>query len=115
MTSKQWMSVVALLAIAECFSLQGNWSLVSTARVAAVGPPITLEISDYVFMNQSILQKLAFRGCSQMLLQSEFSENHIFINPSSYYSEPLPGLDCLTLPSNPLDAIFQGLYSVFYF
>lgn len=80
-----------------------------------MGPPVTLEISDYIFMNQSILQKLNFKGCNQMLLQSEFTENQIFINPSSYYSSPLTGLDCSQLKVNPLDVLFQGLANVFYF
>lgn len=65
--------LLALITTTHSFTVQGNWSLIPTPALNLTGPPITLSISDFVFMNQSILQKLAFSGCELMLLQSQFS------------------------------------------
>ena len=50
-----------------------------------------------------------------MLLQSQFSENQVFINPSSYRTQPVPGKSCQNIQNNPLNTIFSSLSRVFYF
>lgn len=50
-----------------------------------------------------------------MLLQSQFNENQVFINPSSYLTEAIATRSCEGEANNPLDTIYAGLARVFYF
>lgn len=50
-----------------------------------------------------------------MLLQANIENNLIFINTNSHRSQPLAGSNCSARESNPNDAIFIILSSVFYF
>jgi hypothetical protein len=37
-----WATFLYLLIITTCFTLQGNWSLISNPKVPSIGPPVTL-------------------------------------------------------------------------
>jgi heat shock protein HslJ len=105
------MLLALLLASAGCFSLEGQWAYQPASGNSSQA--VTLEIQDYIYRQEQILQKLIFRGCQEILIQSQFTENQVFVNPSSYYTQPIEGQTCGG--DNPLDAIFSSLNRVFYF
>jgi hypothetical protein len=78
--------IMLVLLSASCYSIEGNWTLI-TARYLDLGnESIVLSISDYIFKGQSILQKMIFSGCQNLLLQAQFSEDQLFINGNTYYT-----------------------------
>jgi len=68
-----------------------------------------------VFKEQQILQKLSFKGCREMLLQSSFSGKNIFVNFKSYYSQPIPNVTCPNSKKDLLGLIYTQLNNVFTF
>jgi hypothetical protein len=78
--------LLALVLSASSYSVQGNWTLLSARYLNLGNQPIVLNIADYIFKNQTILQKLTFIGCQQMLLQAQFSEDQLLINSKSYFT-----------------------------
>lgn len=74
-----------------------------------------LEITDFVFRNQTILQKLIFRSCQEMLLQAQLSENQLFINFNSYYTQHITGKSCSPADETTLTNVYNKLSTVFYF
>lgn len=107
--------LLALATQTEAYSLLGNWTLQSSRTLSLGGQTITLQITDYVFKGLQIQQKLSFRGCQEMQLQSSFAENQLFINPNSYFTQPLPGLTCTPQASLLFDTLNALMASVFYF
>lgn len=103
------------LTIASGFTIEGTWELQSTTGIDVSTSPVTLNISDVIFRNQSILQKLSFEGCQEMLLQAQMVENQIFINFNSYLTQPIKGKTCLAIQNNTLTTIYSRLNKVFYF
>jgi len=77
-----------LLAIitVHSFSIQGNWTLTNARNLDLGNEAIVLNINDFVFRGQSILQRLTFIGCQRMLLQAQFNENQLFINGRTYFT-----------------------------
>lgn len=60
---KTYTLVALLLAAVSAFTVEGEWELDGSSGVETNGEAVTLSISDVVFRNQSILQKLSFKGC----------------------------------------------------
>jgi heat shock protein HslJ len=56
---------------------------------------------------------MTFRGCRQILLQAQFSENQVFSSPSTYQSTPIDGQTCPT--NDILTDIYNSMSRVFYF
>ena len=92
MRAQALLTLAVLLVAVGSFSIQGQWEY--QGATDSSGQAVTLEIQDYIFRGQQILQKMIFRGCQQMLLQSQFNENQVFINPSSYLTEPIATRSC---------------------
>lgn len=111
---KPFFLLFLLVTLSSSFSLQGTWAY-QNKQAAAGQDEVTLTIEDFIFRGEKIMQKLIFNGCKQMLLQSSFSENQVFINPSSYLTQNIEGKSCDNVVQNPLDDIFSGLARVFYF
>lgn len=59
----------AFICNAYCYTVQGNWSLIS-GQAITINEPIVLGITDFIYQKQQILQKLTFLGCQQLLLQA---------------------------------------------
>lgn len=55
--------LLVLINSSFCYSIQGNWSLLLLNGKSVSDQSVVLNIADFVFRNQSILQKLAFSGC----------------------------------------------------
>lgn len=54
--------MLAVLSI-SAYSIQGDWTLTSVRYVDLGNETIVLNISDYIYNSQYIMQKLAFFGC----------------------------------------------------
>ncbi len=106
---------IVLITTASAFTVEGDWALEGSSGIDTNGSVITLTISDVVYRNQTILQKLSFKGCEEMLLQAQMVENQLFINFNSYMTQPIPGVTCQSKTNNPLTTIFSRLNRVFYF
>ena len=113
MNPKIYLLLTLLLTLTTNFSLEGQWKYQNNAEPNSP-EEVTLQIEDFIFRGQDILQKLIFKGCKEMLIQSQFSENQVFVNPSSYMSQPIDGKSCNNLDKNPLDNIYSTLLRVFY-
>ena len=114
MIHKTIIAITFLLTLTTSFSLQGTWAYEDSQKPEGQ-EDVILVIEDFIFRGNKIMQKLRFRGCQEMLLQSQFSENQVFINPSSYLTQNIEGKSCDAVARNPLNDIFSGLARVFYF
>lgn len=68
-------SVVAILllaAIGHSFTLEGTWQYQLNPG-STTNQPVTLKIEDFIYREGTILQKLTFKGCRQILLQAQFN------------------------------------------
>ena len=72
MAYKHLLALSILIALSSSFTLEGNWIYVDP-QAPADQEAVSLEIRDFVFRKEQIKQKLTFRGCEEMLLQSQFS------------------------------------------
>jgi len=53
--------MTALLIVSVSFSIQGDWTLQDRSTISKGRFPIVLSISDFIFKEQEILQKLSFK------------------------------------------------------
>lgn len=72
-----------------------------------------MRIEDYIFKRQQILQKISLIGCKQIFLQAEVSQDQLFINYKSYFTQPTPNITCG--PQNTLDRLNSALFTIFSF
>ena len=72
MIHKSLIAISLILTLTSSFSLQGTWTY-EDSQAAAGQEDVTLLIEDFIFRGNKIMQKLRFRGCQEMLLQSQFS------------------------------------------
>ena len=109
------LTLCLLLAASRAYSVQGEWQLENGKGITEGRYPLTLTISDFVFRSENILQRLSFQECQEMLLQSSFTENQLFINFGSYFTQPIETRSCPQGGNSPLDQIYAALNTVFYF
>jgi hypothetical protein len=102
-----------ILQTAIGYSIQGNWTFVAGRGITLGNETVTLGIEDYIFKGQQILQKLTFVGCKNLMLQASISENQLFINFNSYYTQARTNITCVQ--KNSLDQIYSKLTYVFSF
>ena len=68
-----WVVGLLLLAVAtNAFTLEGTWQY-QHAPGSFSDQSVTLTVEDYVFREGTILQKMTFKGCREILLQAQFS------------------------------------------
>ncbi len=105
--------LMAAMQAAVAFSIQGNWSLVGIKGIVRGNESVVMRVEDYVFKKQQILQKISLVGCKQVFLQSEVSQDQLFINFKSYFTQPVPNITCGT--QNLIDQLTSSLMNVFSF